>query len=272
MDRFILPGHLISVLSEEIANSETHASMNNLFMYANAPGDPPDGTKLNKAQEWFCRINKDEQSNPLEVLGYLVEAYMEPSPPKKDWGWGTDNEIHEERANRIKQALTRSNLQYIPVGKVINISASPSQSLKDFITKTDYASVNQEFDRALKNVEISPREAISASCNILESIFKIYIEEHSLLVPKKQDLQSLWKVVRDDLGIDPTRIEDRDLLEILSGIFATVNGIGALRTHASSAHGAGKKIYNLKPRHARLAIHSAHTLATFILESWHKEQ
>ncbi|WP_268594539.1 abortive infection family protein, partial [Escherichia coli] len=42
----------------------------------------------------------------------------------------------------------------------------------------------------------------------------------------------------------------------------------ALRTHASSAHGAGRKIYNLKPRHARLAINSAHTLTMFILESW----
>ncbi len=47
-----------------------------------------------------------------------------------------------------------------------------------------------------------------------------------------------------------------------------VDGIGALRTHASSAHGAGKKQYKLEPRHARLAIHSAHTVTLFILESW----
>ncbi|MEO9946799.1 abortive infection family protein [Paraglaciecola sp.] len=40
------------------------------------------------------------------------------------------------------------------------------------------------------------------------------------------------------------------------------------RTHASSAHGEGRKVYNLKPRHARLAINSAHTVALFVLETW----
>ncbi|MDC4272793.1 abortive infection family protein, partial [Acinetobacter baumannii] len=44
------------------------------------------------------------------------------------------------------------------------------------------------------------------------------------------------------------------------------------RTHASSAHGQGRKLYNIKPRHARLAIHSAHTLALFILETWDEKR
>lgn len=55
-------------------------------------------------------------------------------------------------------------------------------------------------------------------------------------------------------------------------MFATMSGIGALRTHASSAHGYGKKVYSLKPRHARLAVRSAHTLATFVLESWQEKR
>ncbi|MFT6835524.1 MAG: hypothetical protein ACJA0H_001564 [Francisellaceae bacterium] len=46
---------------------------------------------------------------------------------------------------------------------------------------------------------------------------------------------------------------------------------GNARTHASSAHGEGRKLYNLKPRHAKLAIHSAHTLALFVLETWDKK-
>lgn len=50
----------------------------------------------------------------------------------------------------------------------------------------------------------------------------------------------------------------------------TSEGIGALRTHASSAHGAGKKQYKLEARHARLAIHAAHTVTLFVLESWAK--
>ena len=110
---------------------------------------------------------------------------------------------------------------------------------------------------------------MSAACNILESVFKVYIEEHAhLTMPAKQDLQGVWKVVRGDLGLDASILEERDLQEIVTGVVATVNGIGALRTHASSAHGAGKRPYKLKPRHARLAIHAAHTISAFIIETW----
>lgn len=90
-------------------------------------------------------------------------------------------------------------------------------------------------------------------------------------MPAKQELQSVWNVVRKALGFDPSHIEDRDLQSILSDAISVVHGIGSLRTHASSAHGSGRKSYRLEPRHARLAVHEAHTLTPFILESWEKK-
>lgn len=90
--------------------------------------------------------------------------------------------------------------------------------------------------------------------------------------PAKQDLKPLWTIVRKDLGFDPSLIEDQDLQVILTGLFAVVEGIGSLRTHASSAHGAGKKQYKLEPRHARLAIHASHTASLFIVESWQRKR
>jgi hypothetical protein len=78
--------------------------------------------------------------------------------------------------------------------------------------------------------------------------------------------------VRKHLGFDPSRLEDQDLKQILSGMISIVHGVGGLRTHSSSAHGSGRKAYKLEPRHARLAIHSAHTVALFVLESWEKRK
>jgi hypothetical protein len=117
-------------------------------------------------------------------------------------------------------------------------------------------------------VDSNPREAVSAASNILESVCKVYIEEQGIDMPAKQDLKPVWTIVRKKLGFDPSVIEDQDLQVILTGLFAVVDGIGALRTHASSAHRAGKKQYKVEPRHARLAIHASHTVALFILESW----
>ena len=149
---------------------------------------------------------------------------------------------------------------------------APSRMLADFIKAGDAASIELEFNRALSNVDSNPREAVSAASNILESICKVYIEEEGLEKPAKQDLKPVWTAVRKDLGFDPSLVEDQDLQVILTGLISVVEGVGALRTHASSAHGAGKKAYKLEPRHARLAIHGAHTVALFILESWKKRQ
>ncbi len=45
---------------------------------------------------------------------------------------------------------------------------------------------NEEFDRALRTVERSPKEAISSACNILESVRKVYIEGESLEMLRKK--------------------------------------------------------------------------------------
>ena len=57
-------------------------------------------------------------------------------------------------------------------------------------------------------------------------------------------------------------------IPILGGLSSIVDGVGALRTHAGSAHGRGKKGYEIQPRHARLAVYAAHTLVLFALETW----
>src|SRR5579875_2918681 len=49
----------------------------------------------------------------------------------------------------------------------------------------------------------------------------------------------------------PFAIEDDELKKALSGLTSIVDGLGAFRTHAGSAHGYGQKTYR-PPRQARL--------------------
>lgn len=266
--RRVIPAPVMSVCAEITASRETHATLDSLFTYAGASGDPPAGSKPAKALEWLRVTNKDHDAKPLDVLGRLIENYMEaPLDPENSW----DGERLKDR-ERISMVLAQCELQYIKGGKVVGALGAPSRTLEEFIKDRDLVSIDAEFSRALSNVEANPREAVSAASNILESVCKVYISEEGMDVPSKQDLKSVWTAVRKHLGFNPSTIEDQDLQQILSGLISITEGIGALRTHASSAHGAGKKSYKLEPRHARLAIHSAHTVALFILESWRKKQ
>ncbi|WP_259333198.1 abortive infection family protein, partial [Pseudomonas sp. FW301-21B01] len=246
-----------------------------LFMYAEAPGEPPEGSKAVKALEWLRRINKVSGSETLTIIGRIIEKYMETDVETAPTFWRSEEMIEKEKANieKIRKALERAGLSYSTGGIISKGEGLATKTLSELIKKKNIQAIDQEFERAIKNVQLSPREAVSAACNILESLFKVYIEEHNhLQMPAKQDLQSVWKVVKTDLGLDASKLEERDLQEIVSGIMATVNGIGALRTHASAAHGAGKKPYKLKPRHAKLAIHAAHTIAAFVLETWNEKK
>jgi hypothetical protein len=263
-----IPAPLLSVVAEIAARRESHASLDNLFIYAGAPGDPPPGSKSAKALAWLRQANKDESINPIGVLGRLIETYMEESlDPENTW----DQYKLKDRA-RIAKVLAEGELQYVRGGKIVGALGTPSRTLEEFIRDRDTSSIDQEFNRALSNVEANQREAVSAASNILESVCKVYIEDEGLEMPAKQDLKPVWTLVRKHLGFDPSTVEEQDLQQMLSGLISIVEGIGALRTHASSAHGAGKKAYKLEPRHARLAVHSAHTVALFILESWRKKK
>lgn len=270
-----IPAPVISVLSDNLPNLETHASLDSLFLHADAPGEPPEGSKPVKTQAWLRRINK-ESADPLRILGKLIECHMElPEPEEKTSLFGSpisNTDPRQEFKDKLVSILTRCNLTYIAGGHISDGSSAPSKSLAQLIKGRDIPAIDAEFNRALANVNSEPREAVSAACNILESICKTYIADEGLDLPNKQDLQNVWKVVRGNLGFDPNLVQDDDLKKVLSGILSVVDGIGAFRTHASSAHGQGRKIYNIKPRHARLAIHSAHTMALFILETWDEKR
>ena len=268
--RRLLPAYVISVVGDLVANSQTHASLDSLFMCAGAPGDPPAGSKVVKAQEWLRRTNKDQAVDPLEVLGRLIEGYMEVQPDRFH-----DQGYLEAGRQQITEVLYRAKLQYMEGGAntaAKRVLAAPVKSLREIISCRDIASINEEFDRALDNVEERPREAISAASNILESICRVYIEDENLEMPRKQDIQGLWNVVRKALGLDPSTLEDQDLQQILSGLISAFQGIGSLRTHASTAHGAGRAKYRPEPRHARLAVNAAHTVAAFVLECWDRQK
>lgn len=274
MDRRI-PAPVIAHVAEGLSTFETHASLDGLFMYADAPGDPPLGSKHVKALEWLRLLNK-QHTDPISVVGRLVEGYMDdpdhavdaPEPSR----FLSPPFVEQKRSfcRKLEALLIRSGLQYRSGGVIDSGSASPSRTLEQLIKGRDLPALHHEFDRALEHVVKEPRESLSAACNILESVFKFYIHDNQLSMPAKQDLQSVFKVVRTDLGLDGGAVEDEDLKRIITGLFSVVDGVGALRTHASSAHGQGRRSYKIEPRHARLAVNAAHTLTAFILETWDK--
>ena len=192
-----IPSPVIAAVSRAIHGRYTHSELNNLFMLAGAPGDPPAGNKLDKCRSWLTLCSRRPEVDGLAVLGELIEEFMEAERP------GDDALAGDREA--VIAALARGGLSYHAGGVIAAAgSAGPSRSLEDIIRDRDLPAVDEEFRRAMRSIESAPRDAVSAASNILESVCKIYIEDHEHLeMPRKKDLPSVWGVVRRELGFDP---------------------------------------------------------------------
>lgn len=239
----------------------SHRALESLFYEAGAVGDVPPGNCVEKCQRWLKRMH-EEVSDPAAVLGKVIEEFME-----------VDSSFRGEEQNdgreKILEVLRRFGLSYRSGGLILGAEAStPTKSLREVLEGRDLAEVDKEFGRSLAQVESDPPAAITAACSILESLFKVYIEDNGIEMPSDQSLKPLWKAASKHIGFDPSAVEDEDVKKILSGMNSVVDGIGSLRTHGSTAHGHGRRAYRIQARHARLAIHASHTLVGFFLETW----
>jgi hypothetical protein len=220
--------------------------------------------KVTKCAAWLRAAN-DGSDDPLVFLGRVLEGFMDYEIPASNFNimeW-------QEGQQRLRKALARHALEYRFGGKIINARAGvSSKSLEALLRRRDFSTVDEEFERCLETVESDPRGALTAACSLLESLCKIYLEDEGLALPADKTIKPLWTIVSKHIGLDPSQLADDDLKRILSGLISVVDGMGALRTHAGTAHGQGRRTYRPEPRHARLAVNAAHTLATFLIETW----
>jgi hypothetical protein len=259
----VIPRPVAAQIAKLFNSYYSRTEFTNFFNMSGTEVESPGGNKVDEVTNWLLLIGRNEPDKALAILGQVLEDFFE----IEHYGHGHDVDSHV-----LRQTMERYGLRYVKGGNVVSSkTAGATKSLESLLANKNFPAVLEEFERATKNVDAEPREAASAAANILEAICKEYIVLHPrLTMPAKQDLSKVFDVVRKDLGFDPSALQDDDLKAILSGLIAIVSGIAALRTHASSAHAqsTSQKSYRLAPRHARLAIHSAHAVVAFILETW----
>ena len=243
----------------------SHSKINNLFMRSGAPGDPPQANCEEKCRQWLKRCSDDPTIDGLEVLGLLLQGFMEAGTTHRPDG----QEFYDDGKARIISALARNRLEYQCNGLVVPSGTSTTtKSIEYFLRAGDYSSIEEEFERALDNITKDPHSAITASCSIIEAACKTYIETHDLIMPAKQSVGSLWKVVQSELGLNIDRALNNDQRKIFSGLTSIVDGVGAFRTHIGSAHGRGIAPPKIIVSEARLAVNAAHSLVVFIMDNW----
>ncbi len=262
-----IPNSVIGAVASVIAAYYySHSTLNSLFMESGAPGDVPPGNCEAKCAAWLRRCNEDRSVDPLVILGHVIQKFMDQEP--SDW-----QPAIEQGQRRIRESLSKNQLAYQVNGFVTLAGASlAAKTLADYLSSGDFASIEAEFDRAIKQLDRDPHAAITAASSIIEALCKTYIETFDLVTPASQSIGPVWRVVQVHLGLNPDSTLRDDQKRVLQGLASIVDGVGAYRTHIGSAHGRGLNPPQIAIPEARLAVNAAHSLVLFVMELWHTAQ
>lgn len=236
----------------------SHRRIEALFHESGFSGDPPEGNCSDKITTWICREAKEYEEQIVNKVGRAICDFMD-----------GDSIRNADGRSRIIAILAKSGLTYSFGGHIFGSGVSaPAKALDDHLRGQNIPEIELEFGRALAFVESDAPAAVTAACAILESFCRIYLQEEGVPMPSDQSAKPLWNAVAHHIGFAPASQTDQDLKKILSGFLSVVDGIACFRTHDGSAHGKERRPYRILPRHARLAVHAAHTLVLFGLETW----
>ena len=116
-----IPLSLIAILSDILPEYETHATLDNLFLYADINSEIPSLSKPAKVQQVLMEVNK-ANSEPLKVLGKILEKYL-------DGGvlYIRDQEKFDGQIEKINKILSDNSLLYMTGGIISGSLTTPQK-------------------------------------------------------------------------------------------------------------------------------------------------
>ena len=137
-----------------------------------------------------------------------------------------------------------------------------------------------ELHRQLARLRDAPDEdpglAIGTAKELVETACKTILHARSVAFDEGADLIALVKATRKELRLLPEDVPSAakgagTMKRLLSNLGTVAQALGELRNLYGTGHGKTGAAKGLSARHARLAVGSAATLATFLLET-HEER
>ena len=132
--------------------------------------------------------------------------------------------------------------------------------------------VSQQINLMESSIESSPYQAIGVAKELIETACKSIFKDRQKDYDKNWELSRLMRETTKLLKLTPDNISDeakaaKSIRQILGSLSAIVQGIAEVRNDYGSGHGKDSDFKGLQPRHAKLAVGAASTLAIYLLET-----
>ncbi|MBA1196908.1 abortive infection family protein [Pseudomonas plecoglossicida] len=195
--------------------------------------------------------------------------------------WNNIDELSDEKLTKlaspaaidsiwkaVEQRLTQLLGEATSSAQLLSeFSNSQSEGVHDDLTKfIDGNYLEKQWAKARIAILTNPTDSISHSNTFVESVCRHYLDTRGLPLPSELVITKLIGLVVSDfpaLKLPDGTDYSNDIKSLFGGVKSIAQGIGVLRTHASSAHGGDKVAYQAE---ARLANNLGGSIAIYILE------
>lgn len=161
------------------------------------------------------------------------------------------------------------------VGRYTGLAQAPGLRVaREVLLGADLSYVAQQITRMETAVQSDPDLAIGTAKELVETACKSILAERGTAYSKSVDLPGLVRKTAGELQLTPGDIPERakaskTIRRLLSNLATITQGVAELRNHYGTGHGRGPGGKGLQPRHAKLAVGAASTLAVFLVETQH---
>lgn len=255
---------IIARIKDSVAELYSHTKLQTLFdTYDFKQSNASPQNKVGRISGYLVHLSWDSK-NTSKLLELLIEVYL------------TNQHLLElDEQSNVIHAMKSLNKAMKDAGFAWNgkdfgvlyhskIEASGLLSPK---------TIQQEIERAKSNIEKDPADAITAAKAIIESTCKYVLSEYKKTWGSTASPSELVTLALSVLNLDiKTMPEDSvgadEIKKALRSLVSSAQAVNELRKLWGEAHGKSPNHHEPKPKHARLALGAAETVATYLLESY----
>ncbi|MFA5110266.1 MAG: abortive infection family protein [Desulfobaccales bacterium] len=172
----------------------------------------------------------------------------------------------------LRKWIERDGYKYED-GRLLPIGQNQAlEIISDTTSRLDMPEIHRQIERMKSAVDDDPSLAIGTSKELIETTCKTILEERGIHFDENADIAKLVKEARKSLGLIsdtvPNSAKGAEIIRrLLSSLGNIAQGLGELRNLYGTGHGKHSRSKGLNPRHARLAVGAAATLALFLFET-----
>lgn len=164
----------------------------------------------------------------------------------------------DEKEGRVDSSL--SALRTMLASESAKLDAGMAESLKQMGNET----LKRIWDEALDASHLHTADGLTRSSSFLESVCAAILRERRVALPRDKSMSPLLDECVKCLDW-PEKDALSDAKQLFAGVKSICGGIGSLRTHFGTAHGASGHLPPLEASWATLAKNSSAAVAIFLI-------